>query len=815
MVEAQRIEAQRQQQEAQRIAQQEADRMRKIQPREAAGTISSYTIEDIRPGYKQPFFTSVKQSIKKVFKPSTYKTSETERAYRLATIGTKEGTAKKETAYEKIIDPFKFTGKVAGEELSIAPKFGTFDPTAPITKGEIEKERVRMELIKTGEADISKLSELYKETGTYKKAKEVPALIETTGVIGASFIPGAQVPLAGYFLGTGIKKGLDIQQAEKEGVKVPKSQKIEAGTRLGFGVSGFATGSRAIQSELLSSELKQLAKSPVKYKGTSVVDDKIGVIKIIGQQKRGGLTTDIEIGGKVIRESEKISFMPSGEGLAITRGQLSTNIEGEFVGKEGSKIFSKQAFKVGTKTIDLGKAGEYFRTLSKTTVIPESSIGMTYPSRLLPSLSQKKAGRKLTSFGKKLGSTLEIGGEDITSVSASVTKRIGKGKAGEEFFATSSGRLGIKEGELIQRSKDFGIIKQVRSDKQLPFTGLEKGDKGIKKIFGSLTEGKRTPMSKTFGVNTKQAKQVLVQTKTVKSISPDFAPVKQTISKGLQRIVPKQTTGLQSSFTGLGVYEKTTGVQLFDKPSVSTTIPRIDITPSATLRQKDTTLQKVTPAVATKTKFLIGQKTKPVTTTTLKQSSDVKTGTRTVFIPASRIEQKMKATQKLYSPINFDFATIKTTPTVTPILPVTVATPAFPFLQLPKYPVKKKQGYLPQAKTKGGKWITLSDKPLSRESALSRGSRAVDQTLSAQFRAKKVKGKITNGIDRYFGVTKNKYRPYKIKKGQKIELINHFIEKRGSRIDTAGEKRGLTLAKYAKQKGWIKNKRKSKKKGKK
>ncbi len=124
--------------------------------------------------------------------------------------------------------------------------------------------------------------------------------------------------------------------------------------------------------------------------------------------------------------------------------------------------------------------------------------------------------------------------------------------------------------------------------------------------------------------------------------------------------------------------------------------------------------------------------------------------------------------------------------------------------------ITKQQGYKPQAKSKGGKWITLSKEPMTRQSALSRASRASDETLSAQFRIKKVKGNVTNGIDNYFGVTQRKYRPYKIKKGKKIALHNQFIEKRGSRLDTRGEKKGIKLAKYAKQRGWI-GKRKKKK----
>ena len=123
---------------------------------------------------------------------------------------------------------------------------------------------------------------------------------------------------------------------------------------------------------------------------------------------------------------------------------------------------------------------------------------------------------------------------------------------------------------------------------------------------------------------------------------------------------------------------------------------------------------------------------------------------------------------------------------------------------------KKEQGYIPVAKSQGGKWIKLSSKPMSRSAALSRASKATDQTLSAQFKIVKAKGEIVSGNDNYFNQTQNKYRPYKIRKGQKVGLVNQFVEKRGSRIDSSGEKRGLKLAQYVKSQGWLSS---TKKKG--
>jgi hypothetical protein len=104
---------------------------------------------------------------------------------------------------------------------------------------------------------------------------------------------------------------------------------------------------------------------------------------------------------------------------------------------------------------------------------------------------------------------------------------------------------------------------------------------------------------------------------------------------------------------------------------------------------------------------------------------------------------------------------------------------------------------------------------MSRTSALGRASRAVDNSTSAQFRVRKAKGKVIQTMDNYFEVNKNKFRPYKIRKGKKKGLTNQFIEVRKHRIDTRGEKMGLKLAQLSKSMKWriptkVKNKTKSK-----
>ena len=118
------------------------------------------------------------------------------------------------------------------------------------------------------------------------------------------------------------------------------------------------------------------------------------------------------------------------------------------------------------------------------------------------------------------------------------------------------------------------------------------------------------------------------------------------------------------------------------------------------------------------------------------------------------------------------------------------------------------QGYNVYGKYKG-KFMKLNRVPLSKTKAFDRGAFAIDKSTANTFKVegvKKVKklGKLTKGEVGHFSKTKRKYRSYRIQKGKRITLKDKKIEKRGKpRIDTRGEKSGLTLAKFAKQRGFI------------
>ncbi len=131
-------------------------------------------------------------------------------------------------------------------------------------------------------------------------------------------------------------------------------------------------------------------------------------------------------------------------------------------------------------------------------------------------------------------------------------------------------------------------------------------------------------------------------------------------------------------------------------------------------------------------------------------------------------------------------------------------------------PSKLKQGYQAFGKDRGRSINLNPKKLLSKRHALDRAARAIDNTTSKTLKIVpkgKVKklGTIRKSEKGYFGRTKNKFREFKIRKRKGIKTPNKFIEKRRFGIDTRGEKRQLSLAKFAKQQGFTRRRKTFKK----
>ena len=104
----------------------------------------------------------------------------------------------------------------------------------------------------------------------------------------------------------------------------------------------------------------------------------------------------------------------------------------------------------------------------------------------------------------------------------------------------------------------------------------------------------------------------------------------------------------------------------------------------------------------------------------------------------------------------------------------------------------------------GKKFVKLNNKPLTRNDALSKGAYAIDNTTSKSFKIKpagkdKKPGTLRKGEYNYFNRAGYKLREFRVSKGRAFKINPKYIERTKYGIDTKGEKKGLSIAKYLKQ----------------
>lgn len=106
----------------------------------------------------------------------------------------------------------------------------------------------------------------------------------------------------------------------------------------------------------------------------------------------------------------------------------------------------------------------------------------------------------------------------------------------------------------------------------------------------------------------------------------------------------------------------------------------------------------------------------------------------------------------------------------------------------------------------GRKFVRINKGVLSREDALNKGSFAIDNTTAKTFKIvpagkKKKISSVPNIEKNYYRRAGYKLREYRIKRGRKFGVLPKYIEKKRYGIDTRGEKKGLSIARYLKARG--------------
>lgn len=109
-------------------------------------------------------------------------------------------------------------------------------------------------------------------------------------------------------------------------------------------------------------------------------------------------------------------------------------------------------------------------------------------------------------------------------------------------------------------------------------------------------------------------------------------------------------------------------------------------------------------------------------------------------------------------------------------------------------------GYQDATKKNKAKWVKLNkSNPLTKDSALDLGGWAVDESISARFKIVPKKGKPISlddtSIGNFWESNSGKFRNYKVRKGNKMSLMDEFIETSGNRLDSSNEVKQIKLAK--------------------
>lgn len=229
-----------------------------------------------------------------------------------------------------------------------------------------------------------------------------------------------------------------------------------------------------------------------------------------------------------------------------------------------------------------------------------------------------------------------------------------------------------------------------------------------------------------------------------------------------------------------------------DKPRVSVKTPSM-VPSNVITKTKASGIPGEGGMVRTDPKLSVQPKTSPVSSqlsvttsvptsvsTSVPVATTVSTSTTTTSVPVA-------TTVPTEVPTTVPVAT--TVPTTVPVIVPVIKEPSLKFGLGAK--IKKVQGYDVFVREKG-KLVKVNEKPLSHGDAVSRGGYVADNTPAATFKIKKVKGGAQPSKDPVSIFARNKFRG-RIVKGKEVKRPNTFLEKNAFRIDSKGEREGITV----------------------
>lgn len=540
-----------------------------------------------------------------------------------------------------------------------------------------------------------------------------------------------------------------------------------------------------------------------------------GVSKLGGKLtglKKGDIIVEVRADTFVFKRGDKIGF--------ITKAQINVIKKNLFreIKKTGIVTVRGRTIKVDPKLVDWTK-------LTNQDVLNIMAMKGTkyyskfeYQTTFAGKVTIGTGGDLATKLGKKIrGVTQVVEKGKVLPIEKYIAKVTKERKVPTKVILDEFGRRVIPEHlryDVSALATDY--IRKITGVKgrvaQFDMGRLLTEGKGLTKELGLITvaKGKVVPT-----ISTKALEQIgkLVAEEVFPIKPPTVMKVPKVVPVPIIKVVPTPLTPLIEEIK----VKEVEGVvpSAFPSPkqqlkSVTDVVGRFDIGLTQIQIQRQRARQE--------------QQERAILGTLVTQVPKIKEAAVELLVPTTVIAQIPKTKQQQLflqkQIINLDKAF--GTPSFAPTPTITKAR-AFPFpFQFPKPIIagaEKVEAYHPFGRSRGGikkgRWLRLSKKPLTKSDALARGAYAIDNTVANTFKIKKLKkkflprrlGRIQNPF--HFRMNLGKFRGYRIRKGKRVPMKDTWIERKGiARIDSAGEKRGLRLAKFIKQRGFLAKKQK-------
>lgn len=520
-----------------------------------------------------------------------------------------------------------------------------------------------------------------------------------------------------------------------------------------------------------------LGKMPIVYEGQAaslIIPSATGIsrvskIKFIGKQRA--------VGNRIITD---IAFVTNkGKRIGVARGITIQK------GKQGYTVVGGRSAITKIKYTKEGKL--YLKKLRKTQTFAGAEI-----SKVKRTKFKLKDRLDLIRKNKKVKSTINI----KKNISGLIQKSFGRIATvrGKKFYKTAvkfpTGRLFNIKARGINKDT-FASISSILTKNDLNLIiGKTITAKGNKAKFIGLIKGEGNIESSGRGFSQIQKQQYQKALRKVLTIAA--ASISKT--KQINGLTQKQKISIASNIIKNTIKSKSSSFSKILKSIKQKSISAMAQKSKTNARNKYISGS----AVRQSQKLRSLQKQISKTKQQLKQIPIQNQGLRTKQMTKLRLLQKTLLKEKLIL-VNPRFALKGKTSKF--MFPLSIFKRGKNIVR-PKIPIKK-QVFNVYGKS-GKRFIKLNKKPLIKIDALSRGTYAIDHTTSRAFKLipvgkKKKIGAISRVEKNYFNRAGYKLREYKIRGGRKFIIKPKYIEKRKYGLDTSGEKRQLSIARFIKK----------------